>query len=130
MIPMDTIKTRLVTQVTRDLMHASIFLFIDYQIIGFLFVGLFMCTLYLFNCLFFPFLFRPSPQVANNPRAYKGVRDCFSRVLREEGVGAFYRSLPPRLMSVVPMIAIQVNDPNPNPAPPCPSTPIVSTLCA
>ena len=53
MIPMDTIKTRLVTQ------------------------------------------------VANNPRAYKGVRDCFTRVLREEGVGAFYRSLPPRLMSVV-----------------------------
>ena len=53
----------------------------------------------------------PSPsQVANHPRAYKGVRDCFTRVLREEGVGAFYRSLPPRLMSVVPMIAIQVTD--------------------
>ena len=45
--------------------------------------------------------------VANNPRAYKGVRDCFVRVFREEGMGAFYRSLPPRLMSVVPMIAIQ-----------------------
>ena len=39
--------------------------------------------------------------------AYKGVRDCFIRVLREEGVGSFYRALPPRLMSVVPMIAIQ-----------------------
>lgn len=45
--------------------------------------------------------------VANNPRAYKGVGDCFVRVFREEGMGAFYRSLPPRLMSVVPMIAIQ-----------------------
>ena len=45
--------------------------------------------------------------VANNPRAYKGVADCFVRVFREEGMGAFYRSLPPRLMSVVPMIAIQ-----------------------
>ena len=32
------------------------------------------------------------------------------RVLREEGVGAFYQSLPPRLMAVVPMIAIQVRD--------------------
>ena len=52
----------------------------------------------------------PPSQVANNPRAYKGVRDCFTRVLSEEGVGAFYRSLPPRLMSVVPMIAIQVTD--------------------
>jgi solute carrier family 25 S-adenosylmethionine transporter 26 len=41
------------------------------------------------------------------PRAYKGVTDCFIRVLREEGIGTFYRSLPPRLMSVVPMIAIQ-----------------------
>jgi solute carrier family 25 S-adenosylmethionine transporter 26 len=41
------------------------------------------------------------------PRAYKGVTDCFIRVLKEEGIGTFYRSLPPRLMSVVPMIAIQ-----------------------
>ena len=46
-------------------------------------------------------------QLATDPRAYKGVRDCFLRVLNEEGLGAFYRSLPPRLMSVVPMIAIQ-----------------------
>jgi solute carrier family 25 S-adenosylmethionine transporter 26 len=46
-------------------------------------------------------------QLATDPRAYKGVRDCFLRVLHEEGLGAFYRSLPPRLMSVVPMIAIQ-----------------------
>jgi hypothetical protein len=41
--------------------------------------------------------------------AYKGMRDCFFRVLKEEGIGAFYLSLPPRLMAVVPMIAIQVN---------------------
>jgi Mitochondrial carrier protein len=27
--------------------------------------------------------------------------------MREEGVGAFYRGLPPRLVSVVPMIGIQ-----------------------
>ena len=45
--------------------------------------------------------------MAGCPIAYKGVSDCFYRILKEEGVGAFYRSLPPRLMSVVPMIAIQ-----------------------
>jgi Mitochondrial carrier protein len=45
--------------------------------------------------------------MADCPIAYKGVSDCFYRILKEEGVGAFYRSLPPRLMSVVPMIAIQ-----------------------
>jgi hypothetical protein len=45
--------------------------------------------------------------MAGCPIAYTGVRDCFYRILKEEGVGAFYRSLPPRLMSVVPMIAIQ-----------------------
>lgn len=39
---------------------------------------------------------------------YKGVTDCFVRMIREEGVGSLYRSLPPRLVSVVPMIAIQV----------------------
>jgi len=59
MIPMDTIKTRLVTQ------------------------------------------------AADCPHAYKGVFDCFVRILREEGPKALYRSLPPRLLSVVPMIAIQ-----------------------
>jgi hypothetical protein len=58
MIPMDTIKTRLVTQL-------------------------------------------------EGPMAYKGVTDCFMRILKEEGPKAFYRSLPPRLFSVVPMIAIQ-----------------------
>ncbi len=39
--------------------------------------------------------------------AYKGVRDCFYRIFKEEGLLAFYRALPPRLGSVVPMIAIQ-----------------------
>ena len=38
---------------------------------------------------------------------YKGISDCFQRVLKEEGVGAFYRGLTPRLLSVVPMIGIQ-----------------------
>lgn len=45
-------------------------------------------------------------QVAS-PTAYKGMRDCFLRMIREEGVGSFYLSLTPRLMAVVPMIAIQ-----------------------
>mmetsp|Transcript_16942 Transcript_16942/g.35564 ORF Transcript_16942/g.35564 Transcript_16942/m.35564 type:complete len:491 (-) Transcript_16942:1841-3313(-) len=38
---------------------------------------------------------------------YKGINDCFRRVLEEEGIGAFYRGLTPRLLSVVPMIGIQ-----------------------
>ncbi|KAL7579937.1 hypothetical protein ACA910_004935 [Epithemia clementina (nom. ined.)] len=38
---------------------------------------------------------------------YKGIIDCAVRVYREEGIGAFYRSLPPRLVSVVPLIGIQ-----------------------
>lgn len=46
-------------------------------------------------------------QIAASPAAYKGMRDCFFRMIREEGIGAFYMSLPPRLMAVVPMIAIQ-----------------------
>lgn len=48
-------------------------------------------------------------QTASSPVAYKGMIDCCSRILREEGIGAFYKSLPPRLVSVVPMIAIQVS---------------------
>ena len=60
MIPMDTIKTRLVTQ-----------------------AGL-------------------APELA-----YKGIIDCAVRVYREEGLSTFYRGLPPRLLSVVPMIGIQ-----------------------
>jgi len=47
---------------------------------------------------------------AANPMAgvhYKGVLDCFTRVLREEGLKTFYAPLAPRLVSVVPMIGIQ-----------------------
>lgn len=39
--------------------------------------------------------------------AYKGIIDCFSRMIREEGIGSFYNSLTPRLVSVVPMIGVQ-----------------------
>lgn len=38
---------------------------------------------------------------------YKGILDCAVRVSKEEGIGAFYRGLTPRLISVVPMIGIQ-----------------------
>lgn len=61
MIPMDTIKTRLVSQAGR----------------------------------------------AASDQAYKGIVDCAVRVFREEGLATFYRGLPPRLVSVVPMIGIQ-----------------------
>jgi hypothetical protein len=61
MIPMDTIKTRLVTQASGKAMEG----------------------------------------------AYKGIIDCAVRVAREEGMGTFYRGLPPRLVSVMPMIGIQ-----------------------
>ena len=60
MIPVDTIKTRLVTQAGRM-----------------------------------------------GPAKYKGIIDCAKTVLREEGLVSFYRGLPPRLVSVVPMIGIQ-----------------------
>lgn len=60
MIPMDTIKTRLVTQMN------------------------------------YPDLV-----------PYKGIIDCAKRIASEEGMGTFYRGLPPRLISVVPMIGIQ-----------------------
>ena len=62
MIPMDTIKTRLVTQTSSKI----------------------------------------APELA-----YKGIIDCAVRVYREEGLRTFYRGLPPRLVSVVPMIGIQ-----------------------
>lgn len=61
MIPMDTIKTRLVTQASGKAVEG----------------------------------------------AYKGIIDCGIRVAREEGMGTFYRGLPPRLVSVMPMIGIQ-----------------------
>ena len=38
---------------------------------------------------------------------YKGIADAVVRITREEGAMAFYRGLPPRLVSVVPMIGIQ-----------------------
>ena len=60
MIPMDTIKTRLVTQMN------------------------------------YPELI-----------PYKGIIDAATRITREEGIGTFYRGLPPRLISVVPMVGIQ-----------------------
>mmetsp|Transcript_11467 Transcript_11467/g.16891 ORF Transcript_11467/g.16891 Transcript_11467/m.16891 type:complete len:534 (+) Transcript_11467:174-1775(+) len=60
MIPMDTIKTRLVTQLN------------------------------------YPDLV-----------PYNGIVDAAVRIFKEEGIGAFYRGLPPRLVSVVPMIGIQ-----------------------
>jgi solute carrier family 25 S-adenosylmethionine transporter 26 len=46
-------------------------------------------------------------QCATSKNSYKGIMDCFYRVAKEEGIQAFYKSLPPRLVSVVPMIAIQ-----------------------
>ena len=61
MIPMDTVKTRLVTQ---------------------------------------------TAQAGVAP--YRGVVATLFRVIREEGVGSVYRALTPRLISVVPMIGIQV----------------------
>lgn len=38
---------------------------------------------------------------------YKGIIDCAKRIAKEEGIKTFYRGLPPRLISVVPMIGIQ-----------------------
>jgi hypothetical protein len=62
MIPMDTIKTRLVTQASGKAVEGVL---------------------------------------------YKGIIDCAIRVAKEEGMGTFYRGLPPRLVSVMPMIGIQ-----------------------
>jgi Mitochondrial carrier protein len=44
---------------------------------------------------------------AASDHAYTGIIDCAVKVFREEGLVAFYRGLPPRLVSVVPMIGIQ-----------------------
>jgi hypothetical protein len=46
-------------------------------------------------------------QTMTKGNAYKGIIDCAIRVTREEGIKTFYRGLPPRLISVVPMIGIQ-----------------------
>lgn len=39
--------------------------------------------------------------------AYNGIWDCLIKIINEEGVGSLYRALPPRLLSVTPMIGIQ-----------------------
>ena len=46
-------------------------------------------------------------QHPNDERIYSGVLDTFLKVLNAEGIGAFYRALPPRLLAVVPMMGIQ-----------------------
>eukprot|EP01038_Epipyxis_sp_PR26KG_P012968 gene12968-17389_t len=38
---------------------------------------------------------------------YSGMVDCMEKILRNEGIGSFYKALGPRLLSVVPMIGIQ-----------------------
>ena len=55
---------------------------------------------------------RANPQTrlvtqASASAGYNGIFNCFTRMLREEGVGSFYNSLTPRLVSVVPMIGVQ-----------------------
>ena len=40
-------------------------------------------------------------------RVYKNMWQCILIMLRDEGPLSFYKALPPRLMSVVPMIGIQ-----------------------
>lgn len=39
---------------------------------------------------------------------YKGVVRTLSRIIKEEGLGSMYGSLPAKLVSVVPAIGIQV----------------------
>ena len=39
---------------------------------------------------------------------YTGIVNCFRVIVKEEGVSALYRALPPRLLSVVPMMGIQL----------------------
>jgi len=38
---------------------------------------------------------------------YSGIFDCLTKTINDEGIGALYRALPPRLMAVMPMIGIQ-----------------------
>ncbi|RYG68212.1 solute carrier family 25 protein [archaeon] len=84
MIPMDTIKTRLVVQTAQGVGAR----------VGAVGGKLSSIAVSSISC-------------TGALRPYKGVADCFVRIVQEEGVGALYRSLPPRLISVVPMIAIQ-----------------------
>lgn len=46
-------------------------------------------------------------QTAMSSRQYKGIIDCFSSMIREEGIGSLYNSLTPRLISVVPQVGLQ-----------------------
>lgn len=46
-------------------------------------------------------------QAAASKYNYTGIVNCFTRMIREEGVGSLYNSLTPRLVSVVPMIGVQ-----------------------
>ena len=40
-------------------------------------------------------------------KLYNGMYDCLNKIIDEEGIGALYKALPPRLCSVAPMIGIQ-----------------------
>lgn len=42
-----------------------------------------------------------------NKHVYKNMWHCIVVMLRDEGIQSFYKALPPRLLSVVPMIGIQ-----------------------
>eukprot|EP01036_Dinobryon_divergens_P031943 gene31943-41437_t len=46
-------------------------------------------------------------KIGDGGQQYAGMIDCFNKILKQEGVGSFYRSLTPRLLSVMPMIGIQ-----------------------
>mmetsp|Transcript_23888 Transcript_23888/g.55559 ORF Transcript_23888/g.55559 Transcript_23888/m.55559 type:complete len:344 (+) Transcript_23888:170-1201(+) len=46
-------------------------------------------------------------QALSNLTPYKGVGDCVSRMLREEGAGAFFKGLAPRMIYVAPFAAVQ-----------------------
>jgi hypothetical protein len=43
----------------------------------------------------------------NTNKVYRNMWHCIIKMLRDEGVLAFYKALPPRLLQVVPMIGIQ-----------------------
>lgn len=46
--------------------------------------------------------------VAGEAVKYTGIVQCLQCVVREEGLWALYRALPPRMLSVVPMVGIQL----------------------
>ena len=52
-------------------------------------------------------LVMPQSEEGMSQQRYLGILDCFRQIYQAEGVEAFYRSLPPRLLSVVPMIGLQ-----------------------